>query len=212
MEGSQRSGAELFLHEQDFLGVVDFGEFDLDDFVHGGLHEAADEGGFNRQLTVAAVDQHAQLNPAGTPVGEKGIECCADGPAREQYVVHQDDVLAFNIQPDLRFLDHGAGAERGKVIAVEGNVQSAHANGRFLDSLDELAQALRDWYAAAPDSDQAQTLGTIIFLNNLVGETNQGALDFRGGHELRLLAQRGLRSRTFSSHDRVHHTRPDRCG
>ena len=46
----------LFLHQQNLLHAVDFGEFDFDDFVVGGLNFAADEGCFDGEFAVAAVD------------------------------------------------------------------------------------------------------------------------------------------------------------
>src|ERR1700758_218680 len=37
----------LFFHQQDFFSVVDLGELHLDDFIHAGLDNAADEGCFD---------------------------------------------------------------------------------------------------------------------------------------------------------------------
>jgi len=35
------------LHEKDFVRAIDLVQLDLDDFVHGGLHIATDESGFD---------------------------------------------------------------------------------------------------------------------------------------------------------------------
>jgi len=119
--------------------------------------------------------------------------------------------LSSTSNPIFRFLDHGPRAESGKIVAVEGNVERADRNRRFFDSLDKLPQAFRDGHSPTPNPDQAQALGTVVFLDDFVGETDQGAFDFRGGHELRLLAQPGLRSGLLVAMTGCHHTRADPC-
>jgi len=119
--------------------------------------------------------------------------------------------LSSTSNPISDFWTTGPRAESGKIVAVEGNVERADRNRRFFDSLDKLPQAFRDGHSPTPNSDQAQALEPFVFLDDFVGETDQGAFDFRGGHELRLLAQPGLRSGTLGSHDRLHHTRADPC-
>ena len=50
-------------------------------------------------------------------------------------------------------------------------------------------EALSQWNAATPYSNQAEVVGAVVLLDDLVGETNDGALDLGGRHELRFLAQ-----------------------
>src|SRR5580700_4528754 len=40
----------LLFHQQDFFCVVDFGEFNFNHLIHGGLDETTDEGGFDREF------------------------------------------------------------------------------------------------------------------------------------------------------------------
>ena len=65
------------------------------------------------------------------------------------------------------------------------------STGMLLDAADQRAQALGNGNAAPLDADQADGLSAIVFLDDLMGEANQSALDFRGGHNPSLLAQSG---------------------
>src|ERR1700735_2716453 len=64
--------------EDHFLIVVDLPQLDLDNLSRGGLPVAADKTGFNRQLAMAAVDQHQQLYAPWASVVKKRIQCRAD--------------------------------------------------------------------------------------------------------------------------------------
>ena len=79
---SELSG-RLFFHQQDFFGVVDFGELHFDNLVHCRLDEASDKGGLNREFAMTTIDKNTQLNPAGAPVGEQGIAVDEDRPLSE---------------------------------------------------------------------------------------------------------------------------------
>ena len=52
-----------------------------------------------------------------------------------------------------------------------------------------VAEALGDGDAAALDADEADGFRAVVLLDDLVGEPDQGALDFRGRHDAALLAQ-----------------------
>jgi hypothetical protein len=46
------------------------------------LHVAADEAGFDREFAVAAVDEHQQVDPGGTPVIEERVQRGANRASR----------------------------------------------------------------------------------------------------------------------------------
>ncbi len=56
--------------------------------------------------------------------------------------------------------------------------------------LEDFGETLGQRHAATLDADEAEVVGAVVLLDDLMGETNDGALDLGGGHELRLLAQR----------------------
>src|SRR5882762_10339422 len=89
------------LDQQHFFGLVGLLKFYFDDFVVGGLHGAADETGFDRQLAVAAIDQHQQLHPRRAAMIEQRIERGPDSAAGVQHVIHEDDVFPLHGERDL---------------------------------------------------------------------------------------------------------------
>src|SRR2546430_16719227 len=62
------------LDQQHFFGLVGLLKFYFDDFLVRGLHGAADESGFDRQLAVAAIDQDEQLHTRRAAMIEQRIE------------------------------------------------------------------------------------------------------------------------------------------
>ena len=58
-------------------------------------------------------------------------------------------------KPSRTGLDDGANVARGKIVAIEADVEGAGIDGVFLDPLMSVAQALGDGNAAALDADEA---------------------------------------------------------
>jgi hypothetical protein len=66
------------------------------------------------------------------------------------------------------------------------------STGPLFDSGDQLAQPLGQRNAAALDADQSKVVAAVAFLNNLVRQAHQGALNLRGGHQPPFDAEVGL--------------------
>ena len=98
--------------EDDLFVVVDFAEFDFDDFAAGGGDGAADELGFDGEFAVAAVDEDEELDALGAAVVEEGIEGGTDGASGVEDVVHKNDVAAGDVEAELALVDGGAGGRR----------------------------------------------------------------------------------------------------
>ena len=107
----------------------------------GGLHGAADEPGFDRQLAVAAIDQHQQLHARRAAVIEQRVERGADGAAGVEHVIHQDDVLALHGKRDLGGADDRLDIDRGQIVAIQIDVEDADRDRPFLERLDLVAPA-----------------------------------------------------------------------
>jgi len=197
----------LLLHEKHFFSVIDLGELDLDDFIARGLDVSPDERGRNGQLAVSAVDEYTELNPAGASVGEKRVQRRTNGASGEQNVIDQHNVLSVDIHSDIRCLHDRPWAQRGKVVAVKGDVQGADRNGLFLHPFHDAGEALGDRDASAANANQCKTIQTTVLFDDLVRQANQSALDFGCGHELRLLAQSGGGGGILTRHERLHDTR-----
>src|SRR5581483_10297187 len=112
-----------------------------------------------------------------------------------------NDVFVSDGAAQFALLYHRLGADRGQVVAVEGDIQCAYRHRLPLDALDDLAQPRCQRYTPAADADENQVCGPVVLFDDFVGEPHQGALDFRRRHELRFLAQLGL-GQGLGSHGR----------
>src|SRR5205807_862451 len=105
----------------------------------------------DRDLAVPAINQHTKLHSPWAPVRKERIQRSSRRAPGVKDVVHQHNILVFDLEPDLLFLHYGLGSERGQVITIESDVQGADRNFGILNASDDLAQPLRDWNPAAPD-------------------------------------------------------------
>ena len=64
--------------------------------------------GLNGQLAMPAIDQHEQLHTARASVVKQRIERGANGAARVQHVVHQDDVASVDVETDVALVHRRA--------------------------------------------------------------------------------------------------------
>src|SRR3989475_8918863 len=96
------------------------------------LHDAlpifdllADDVRLDRQLTPAAIHQHAERDALGAAEVGELVERGAHGTAGIQHVVHDHDVLTGELPRDAGLADDGLGTHRFEVVAVEGDVERA---------------------------------------------------------------------------------------
>ncbi|SPF37378.1 hypothetical protein SBA1_180006 [Candidatus Sulfotelmatobacter kueseliae] len=193
----------LFFHQQHFLRVVNLSQFDLDHFVHRGLHVAADEGGLDGNLAMSAVNQHAELHAPRPPVLKERIERGAGSAAGEQNIVYHHDVLFLDLKPNLFLLHHGLRPQGREIVAIEGDIERSDGDLGILDAGDDLAQPLGQGHAAAANSDQPQGVDASVLFHDLICQPHQRALNFRCGHELCFLTQARLAGRILCIHGYV---------
>src|SRR5271157_3132607 len=168
-----------------------------------GVNGAAHEAGLDRQFAMAAVDEHAKLNAARTPMIEQRIERRARGPAGIENVVHQDDVLVLDLELHRARPHFRPMTDRREIVAVERDVQRAHRHFGFLDASQHLCQPLRQRHTAAHDSHQPEIRDAIVFLHDFVCQPNQSTFDFRSGKDLRLLPEVGRAGGSFHHAARI---------
>src|SRR5579875_1451897 len=167
--------------QEDLFVVVDFAEFDFDDFAAGGGDGAAYVLRLDGEFAVAAVDEDEELDGLGAAVVEEGVEGGPDGAAGVEDVVEKDDVAAFDVEADVAFFDDGADVAGREVVAVEANVEDAGVDGVVFDGGDDFGEPLGEGNAAALDADEAEVGGAVVALDDFVGEADEGAIDLGGG-------------------------------
>src|SRR5262245_43051923 len=91
----------------DAVFAVKFLQSDVDALAQRGLDVFADEICFDRQFTMAAVDQDGELNPFGTAKIVEGIERGACGSAPEDHVIDENDGFVGNVKWNDRGMDVG---------------------------------------------------------------------------------------------------------
>ena len=113
--------------DRHFVGPVELLEPHVDPLLARGRQVLADVVGADRQLAVAAVAEHGELDPLRAAVIEERVDRGAHGAAGEEHVVDEDDGPAGEVEVDVRGMDDRL--RRGRlgadVVAVEGDVEVA---------------------------------------------------------------------------------------
>ena len=106
--------------DRDLVAAVDLLDVDVHALVGGGRQVLADVVGPDRQLAVAAVDQHRQLHPRRAAVVEEHVDRRADGAAGVEHVVDDHDRAVVDREVELGECTTGARPARiAEVVAVE---------------------------------------------------------------------------------------------
>ena len=111
--------------DRDAVVSVVFGETHLDVLTARGGHVLADVVGAQRQLAVAAVDEHRELHGAGPADVAQGVERGAHRAAGVEDVVDEDDQRAVDAALGNRGVLQRAGRLGVEVVAVERDVERA---------------------------------------------------------------------------------------
>ena len=82
-------------------------------------------------------------------------------------------------------MEHGRDVA-ADVVAVEADVQRAHRRADALDLLDLVGEHRREDRSPAHDADDADALGSLIALDDLVGDAGEGAAHRLLVHDLGL--------------------------
>ncbi len=129
---------------------------------------------------MAAVNQHGELDAAG--IGRlKSFERIHRGaasvrPSPEQYVIHQHDGLAGDVERDDGRINI-RGEVLVKIIAVHADIQAAERNSVVPNPRQYCAQAPRQNHAAALDADHDNIRAVVVAFGNFVRNAGERALD-----------------------------------
>ena len=116
----------------------------------------ADDVGLDRELAMAAIDEHRQADPRRAAQVADRVQGGADRPAREQDVVHQHDLGTVDGEGELGAAKHGPAPASPQVVAVERDVDGPHHDLVVGEQRQFLGQPLGERYPASPHADQVK--------------------------------------------------------
>ena len=140
----------------------------------------ADVVGLDRQLAVAAVHQHDELNRLGPAEIDQRVERRARRAAGVEHVVHQQDLRVVDREGNLGAAHHRLRADRvpHQIVAVERDVERA---GRHLVAGDLLdARGPGAWRCGTPrraHADEREVVDAFVAFDDFVGDAGEGAAD-----------------------------------
>ena len=119
----------------------------------------ADVVGADRQLAVAAVAEHGELDPLRAAVVEEGLDRGPHRAAGEEDVVDEDDGAAGEVEVDVGGVDDRLRGRRlgADVVAVEGDVDVADRQLGAGQLAEQGVQAAGEEGAAGVDPDDRQS-------------------------------------------------------
>ena len=137
----------------------------------------ADKVGADRELAVPPVDKDRQADGAGTAVVDKRVHRGADGPAREEDIVDQDDHTSVDGERDLRFADDRRVSDSSEVVAVERDVYRAEGNVHALVRTDGRLDTGRQRVTPRANTDDGENGEVTVALDDLVRDPRDGLAD-----------------------------------
>ena len=131
---------------------------------------------------MASIDENEELNGAGSPEIDQGIERSSDGASGKQDVVDEDYVAAGDAAGYVRAAAVGRLSGGVLVVAVGSRVQGGNrdlaiAAGRYI-----AGDALGEGETSGADADKEKVRSVGMGLYELMGNTAEGLADVGGGH------------------------------
>jgi hypothetical protein len=154
---------------------------------------------------VAAIDEDGELHARRTPALEEGLDRRANGAARVEHVVDEDDRRPVEVEVEARCADDrllGAGRGIGdSVVAVERDVDGAEGDLLAAPLLDQRGEPLGDRDAARVDADEREAGQVVVALDHLVRDPRERAAEaLRVEQDLGRSAAGDVRAHLVHSH------------
>ena len=96
-----------------------------------------------------------------------GIHCRPDGPSGKEHVIHQDHLLVFDGEGDVRLPHRPMPRVPLEVVPVEGDVHSPHLHLSPLDGLQDQGEFLGEIGPAGPDAGKDQVIHPLVLFEDL---------------------------------------------
>jgi hypothetical protein len=111
--------------QDDLIGTVDLAEADFDKFVACGGQILTHVIGPDGKFAVSPVDNHSELDLAGTAEREECVHGRADGPPGVEDIIDEDDSGAGEVPGNDGGLDRGPGYAQFQVVSEHCDVEFA---------------------------------------------------------------------------------------
>src|SRR5947209_7636339 len=183
------SGAGPALQDAHLLGAVGGLEGDLDDLVLRRRDLLAHEVRLDRQLAVAAVDEHGELDGLGAAEVDQLVERGAHRAAGVEHVVAKHDHAVVDRPRQVRALDQRLGGDGRQVVAIERDVEDADGDLLPLHGLDLGGDLLGEGDAAGADAGQQEPGEIGLALHDLPRHTPDDPRHLLGVEDRRLRLQ-----------------------
>src|SRR5437879_3159601 len=184
---SSRTSAAWDLSDGNDHRLVDavlLGDKDLDALRVRCGHVLADVIRSYRQLAMATVDEHRQLDRSRAPEVHERVHGSPRGAAVVDDVIHQHDHLAVDVG-HIR-LSAVRRHTQMKVVAMLADVQRADGNRRALELHKAVGEPAGEVVALGHDTHHDQVAGAAVPLQDLVGDPRQRSPDLLSVHHRRL--------------------------
>ena len=119
---------------------------------------------------MSPIDQHGELYGVRPADFHDRVH---RGPGRapgEEDVVDEDDISPRYVERNVGAVDHGVFREEREIITVEGDVEHPRGGAFALDELDVIGEQLGDRDTPSLYADHDHVFGTLVLLDDLVGD------------------------------------------
>jgi rhodanese-related sulfurtransferase len=157
-----------------FILSVDLIDTHVHALVLGGGDVLAHVIGPDRQLAVAAINQHRQLYPRRPSVVEYRVDRGTHRAPGIEHVVDDHDRLVVDAEVEVRGVDDRRRGPRCQVVAVERDVDVAERYARFEQLARQRLQAPRQ-HRPTPVNPDERHRAVRVLLDNLVSDPHQRA-------------------------------------
>ena len=125
------------------------------------------------------VDENGKLNSGRPAEAHDRIECGARCPCGKDNIVNENHRLSDDGERYIASVHHGRLVRFAQIIAVQGYVKLSDGKLFALNALYVVGNALSKRHAPGPDADKTQILRAAVFLDYLMGDADERALDVR---------------------------------
>src|ERR1044071_1773912 len=158
----------LFVFYDNYLFVlIVLLEHYLDDLGVSGLHLLTHVVGLNRQLAVAAIDQHRKLDSSRASEIDEFVQRRANGAARVQHIVNKHNRTVGDINGYVGLIDYRARSDGREIIAIKCDVQLAGRRTSALELFDLVSNSFGERHTSAANADQQQVPTADVALDDL---------------------------------------------